>query len=59
MKKQEYVRHLTNLAKLLNISYYRVRKIRDQIAGQYPGVPHFMIFGTKGYYVESFRNMIK
>ena len=51
----EYIKTLKAMAAVLGITYYQVRKLRDKIEAKYPGVPSYMIWGGKGYHVESFK----
>lgn len=50
---------LKKVAQILGVTYYRARKLRDAIADGYPGVPYYMIFGTKGYPVNVFKSKLE
>ena len=54
MKK---VKSLKKVAKELNISYYKARKIKEQIKSEHPGIPEQMIFNSR-YVVEQFKHYL-
>ncbi len=54
----KYCKTLKELAEHLGITYYHVRKLRDQIEAMYPSVPAYMVWGSKGYPVKAFKKRI-
>jgi len=51
------VNSLKEVASRLNISYYKARKIKNQIKSEFPDTPSRMIFNGK-YVLESFKRYL-